>query len=95
MPPGHAHIHVRGVPVRVGGQGGAGAGRPAPSEEERISRAAQEQQGEVKHGDTKVIHIMSVYEALFTDSSGTERGRGGASQSRVEKETYHHTTSRG
>ena len=49
MPPGHAHIHVRSVPVRVGGQGGAGPGRPAPSEEERISQAAQEQQGEVKH----------------------------------------------
>ena len=51
MPPGHAHIHVRGVPVRVGGQGGAGAGRAAPSEEERISRAAREQQGEVQRRD--------------------------------------------
>lgn len=39
--------------------------------------------------------IMSVYEALFTDSSGTEGGRGGASQGRVEKETCDHTTSRG
>ena len=48
MPPGHAHIHVMGVPVRPVRVGGGGPGNPPQAQapaQEGISRAAREQQG--------------------------------------------------